>query len=238
MCRKDCCNVHLPAQSRDALVFQLPICPTVTRVGILLVRLADEVAIIHSSEANVRAPRLAVTVLTLKISEKTPWLPLVDRRAWFGAAEPEEWWMAWGYVTRNDRKVNGTGGEITVLNVMKKLATEWGQGNETASHQRPSNSFSALSASSAVKLDHARNPQPMTCKMLRRIGAQSSVQEHTATSCNPQPSRHRTVRAQTPLGVSVDDTMKCGDSKNAEKTLRYQRLFCHHFVRLSSVIGA
>ena len=108
-----------------------------------------------SSWANVRALRLAVAVLALKISEKTPRLPLVGSRAWFVAEHHEEWWIAWEYAAGNDRKVNGSGGGITVRNVMKKMAKEWGQGNETVLHQRPSNTLSALSPFSAVKLDHA-----------------------------------------------------------------------------------
>ena len=44
--------------------------------------------------ANVRVLQLAVAVLALKTSQKTPRLPLVGCRAWFGAEDHEEWWMA------------------------------------------------------------------------------------------------------------------------------------------------
>jgi hypothetical protein len=63
--------------------------------------------------------RLAVAVLALKVSEKTPDLPLVGSRAWFGAEDHEEWWMAWGDSTGNDRKVNAGSGQIAVRNIVE-----------------------------------------------------------------------------------------------------------------------
>jgi hypothetical protein len=58
-------------------------------------------------------------VLALKVSEKTPGLPLVGSRAWFGAEDHEEWWMAWCDSTGNDRKVNAGSGGIAVRIVLE-----------------------------------------------------------------------------------------------------------------------
>ena len=89
------------------------------------------------------------------------------------------------HVTGDDRNVNESGGgsDSHVMAMEDKRMAD----KRMKTQPMRSNTLSA------VRSEHARNPQPMTWNMLSRNDVRIGVQQHPATYWSPQPSRAQNI---------------------------------------------